>query len=103
MLAPVLSDKSIIHCRRPEKTARAFLGFRARLHQSRFRVERLMAGWKDYGNRPAEKDALVGKNFYSDCDVFQAVQVRYPLKYSPLYYDMLRSEHIPFDPQRKTS
>lgn len=71
---------------------------KARLLQSQFRKEILKANFQDYGNRLAVKDALEGKNFYSGCpNIFKEAKRRYPLKYTPLYYDMLRSEHIPFN------
>jgi len=71
---------------------------KARFHQSKFRVETLKADFKDYGNRLSEKDALEGKNFYLGFSgIFDEVKKRYPLNYTPLYYDMLRSEHIPFN------
>jgi len=71
---------------------------KARLHQSKFRAEILKAGFRDYGNRLAEKDAREGKNFYLGFNgLFDEVKRRYPLKYTPLYYDMLRSEHMPFN------
>lgn len=71
---------------------------KARLHQSLYRKNILKANYSDYGNRLAEKEALEGKNFYLGLNgIFEGVQKRYKLKYSPLYFDMLRSEHIPFN------
>lgn len=71
---------------------------KARLHQSKFRVDYLGADCKDYGNRLAKREALAGKNFYLGYTViFKEVKKRYHLKYSPLFYDMLRSEHAPFN------
>ena len=71
---------------------------RMRLHQSVFRAKRLNAGWKAYGNRLGRSAALAGKNFHSGYpDIFRNVCSRYPLKYVPLYYDMLRSQHIPWN------
>jgi len=71
---------------------------KARLHQSKFRAEILKADFRDYGNRLTEKGAREGNNFYLGFSgLFDEVKRRYPLKYSPLYYDMLRSEHIPFN------
>lgn len=70
---------------------------KARLHQSKYR-KYLHADFSGYGNRLAEKDALQGMNFYSGLEgLFEEVKKRYRLKYTPLYYDMLRSEHIPFN------
>jgi hypothetical protein len=72
---------------------------RARLHQSKFRVESLQADFKGYGNRLSVEDALRGRNFYLNFDgLFDEVTKRYPpLRYAPVYYDMLRSQHIPFN------
>lgn len=71
----------------------------ARLHQSRFRVEELgITESRDFGNQLIPEDANLGKNFYTDWPgLFDQVQARRDLKDSPLYYDMLRSEHIPFN------
>lgn len=74
----------------------------ARLHQSRFRVEQLHAGYHDYGNRLAEAAALQGCNFYGGLpEIYEAVKMERPLQSgapaAPLYYDMLRSEHIPYN------
>jgi len=71
----------------------------AREHQSKYRAEVLqLDDYNDYGNRLARKDAAAGKNFYTDFPgLFKEVKKRFPHKYSPLYYDMLRSEHIPFN------
>lgn len=72
---------------------------RARLHQSEYRVKALkLKGYNMYGNRLTEKAAGVGYNFYLDFDgLFTEVKKRFKYKYSPLFYDMLRSEHIPFN------
>ncbi len=74
----------------------------ARLHQSKFRARVLKAGCQDYGNRLAGSDALQGKNFYLGFpQIFEAVRRDHPLRpavrTSPLYFDMLRSEHIPYN------
>ncbi len=74
----------------------------ARLHQSRFRAQVLKADCQDYGNRLADSDALQGKNFYPGFpQIFEAVRRDHPLRptarASPLYLDMLRSEHIPYN------
>lgn len=70
---------------------------KARKHQSEYRLK-LEANYKDYGNRLDENGAKNGLNFYTEIsEIFEKVQERYPYKYSPLYYDMLRSEHIPFN------
>jgi hypothetical protein len=70
---------------------------KARLHQSKFRENFLKADCERYGNQLSENAALSGKNFYSGYDIFKLADSRFPAKYSPLYYDMLRSEHIPFN------
>ena len=71
----------------------------AREHQSKYRAEVLqLDDYNDYGNRLARKDAAAGKNFYTDFPgLLDEVRKKFPYKYSPLYYDMLRSEHIPFN------
>ena len=75
---------------------------KARLHQSRFRVNHLHADFQDKETKLSELDALAGKNFYLAWDgLFDEVTKRYSksgrIKYTPLLYDMLRSEHIPFN------
>ncbi len=71
---------------------------RARLHQSRFRVEELkVLNYNEYGNRLAPEDATAGKNFYPSSGVIEAVRDRYELADTALCRDMLRSEHIPFN------
>jgi hypothetical protein len=72
---------------------------RARLHQSRFRVESLgLPDFADYGSRLAKADALAGANFYQAWDgLFARVQSRYALGYKKLYWDMLASDNVPFN------
>jgi hypothetical protein len=72
---------------------------RARLHQSRFRLERLgLKDWRDYGNRLTKQDALASYNFYREWPgLCELVQSRFPLRDSALYSDMLRSQHMPFN------
>lgn len=71
---------------------------KARRHQSQYREEILKVGYQDYGNRLNRKAALEGNNFYLDCKgLLKEAMKRYPLDYSPLYFDMLRSEHIPLN------
>jgi hypothetical protein len=72
---------------------------RARLHQSRFRVESLgLPDFADYGSRLGKADALAGHNFYWPWEgLFAGVQARYTLGYKKVYWDMLGSDHIPFN------
>jgi len=70
---------------------------RARLHQSRFRAEILNLPSVDYGNYLNREDAESGYNFYSGLGIFDAVRKRFPNYNMPLYANMLRSEHIPFN------
>ena len=69
---------------------------KARLHQSRFRAEKLKLPCVYYGNILTPEDGIIGKNFYPDFDVFEAVKGYRPYN-KPLYSNMLRSEHIPFN------
>lgn len=72
---------------------------RARLHQSRFRVEQLgVHAYRDFGNRLVTADALAGGNFYTAWPgLLNAVTERYEARDTRLYWDMLRSEHMPFN------
>jgi hypothetical protein len=70
---------------------------RARLHQSKFRAETLNLDFDTYGNYLTKKDGEVGKNFYDGFEIFEAVKDRYDKYNKPLYSNMLRSEHIPFN------
>jgi hypothetical protein len=72
---------------------------RARLHQSRFRAEALgLSAYRNYGNRLGAADALAGRNFYPWPGMLQAVEQRFGrLGDAKLTFDMLRSEHIPFN------
>lgn len=71
---------------------------RARLHQSRYRADVLGVPCDKYGNFLQKADAWDrGLNFYDDFGVFEAVKKRYPKYSKPLYANMLRSEHIPFN------
>lgn len=69
---------------------------KARLHQSKYRAEVLKLPYEKYGNYLKQADAELGKNFYSDFNIFFAVKSyrRYGVS---LYSNMLRSEHIPFN------
>ena len=50
-----------------------------------------------YGNRLCTADALAGKNFYPWPGMLAAIERRYGLADTKLSFDMLRSEHIPFN------
>ncbi len=69
---------------------------KARLHQSRYRAEKLNLDCDNYGNYLIKEDGERGKNFYNDFEIFQAVK-NYRDYNKPLYSNMLRSEHIPFN------
>jgi hypothetical protein len=71
---------------------------RARLHQSKFRAVTLgLREYRGYGNRLCTADALAGKNFYPWPGMLAAIERRYRLADTKLTFDMLRSEHIPFN------
>lgn len=70
---------------------------RARRHQSKFRAETLNLDFDTYGNYLTSKDGKAGFNFYNDFEIFERVKERYPKYNKPLYSNMLRSEHIPFN------
>lgn len=69
---------------------------RARLHQSVFRATYLDLQFDTYGNYLTKKDGENGKNFYDDFGIFDAVK-KYRKYNKPLYSNLLRSEHIPFN------
>jgi hypothetical protein len=71
---------------------------KARLYQSRYRATVLDVPCDEYGNHLQRADAWdKGLNFYDDFGIFGAVKERYPKYSKPLYANMLRSEHIPFN------
>lgn len=73
---------------------------RARLHQSKFREEELKANYQDYGSRLAWDAASQGLNFYEGFpEIFEKVRSQFPIKTrpTPIYHNMLRSEHIPYN------
>lgn len=70
---------------------------RARYHQSWYRAEVLDLPHDGYGNYLQRGDAESGHNFYNGFGIFKAVKDRYPNYSKPLYSNMLRSEHIPFN------
>jgi hypothetical protein len=69
---------------------------RARLHQSIFRAKYLDLPFDTYGNYLNKDDGENGKNFYNGFGIFDAVK-RYRKYNKPLYSNLLRSEHIPFN------
>jgi hypothetical protein len=69
---------------------------RARLHQSKFRAEVLNLPCDTLGNYLTKGDGEIGKNFYHGFGIFEAVR-KYRKYNKPLYSNMLRSEHIPFN------
>src|SRR4030042_5004493 len=69
---------------------------RARLHQSKFRAEVLNLPYDSYGNYLSKEDGEIGNNFYKRFGIFEAVK-KYREYNKPLYSNMLRSEHIPFN------
>ena len=70
---------------------------RARLHQSVFRTKYLNLAFDTYGNYLTKEDGEKGKNFYDGFGIFEAVKIKYPKYNKPLYSNLLRSEHIPFN------
>jgi hypothetical protein len=69
---------------------------RARLHQSRFRANTLELPCDGFGNYLTREDAEKGLNFYNGFGIFEAVRA-YRNYNKPLYANMLRSKHIPFN------
>lgn len=69
----------------------------ARMHQSKFRSERLCRPFVRYGNFLTAEDAKAGWNFYPGFSVFDAARKRYPRFSEKVYGNMLRSEHIPLN------
>lgn len=69
---------------------------KARLHQSNYRANVLRLECDTYGNYLIKEDAKKGFNFYDGFNVFKAVE-EYRSYNKPLYANMLRSEHIPFN------
>lgn len=72
---------------------------KARAHQSAFRAERLgVPARGSHGSRLGTEAALAGMNFYREWPgLLELVQRQYGIKDTPLYYDMLRSQHVPFN------
>jgi len=57
----------------------------------------LVLPYNKFGNYLTQEDGENGKNFYDGFGIFDAVK-KYRKKYNkPLYSNMLRSEHIPFN------
>lgn len=70
---------------------------KARLHQSKFRHNVFHSQFDKYGSVLCEKAGSDGENFYNGFHVFDEVKKRYREFQKPLYCNMLRSEHIPFN------
>lgn len=73
-----------------------------RLHQSQYRSEVLKVWFDDDINVLNDEDGLKGLNFYDGFDILKSVEERYGDRYKggfrkPLYCNLLRSEHIPFN------
>jgi hypothetical protein len=69
---------------------------RARFHQSIFRAKYLDLPSDTYGNYLTKEDGEKGENFYDGFGIFDAVK-KYRKYNKPLYSNLLRSEHIPFN------
>jgi hypothetical protein len=69
---------------------------RARLHQSVFRAKYLDLPFDTYGNYLTKEDGERGKNFYDGFGIFDSIK-KYRKYTKPLYSNLLRSEHIPFN------
>jgi hypothetical protein len=69
----------------------------SRLHQSAYRASTLKVSYDTHGNVLQEADAAKGLNFYDKYEVFAAVKERRRKYAKPLYANLLRSEHIPFN------
>lgn len=71
---------------------------RCRDHQSKFRSNTLQVEFVQYVNILKDNDGyLKGLNFYPGFDILKSVKKRYPFFRKPLYCNLLRSEHIPFN------
>jgi hypothetical protein len=70
----------------------------AREHQEWFR-KKILGLHSGQGSMLAKKDAWEGRNFYHGYDVFEVLKKdpRFRRYRTPLYANMLRSEHIPFN------
>jgi hypothetical protein len=66
-------------------------------HQSKFRSDVLCVNFHDYVNVLNDEDGERGLNFYSGFNIFKSVKERYRYSRKPLYCNLLRSEHIPFN------
>ena len=70
----------------------------ARLHQSAYRANVLKVDFDKYGNRLTELASRALLNYYDGLGVREALRQRYPTYSKSRDADMLRSEHIPFNP-----
>jgi hypothetical protein len=82
--------------KRDDLTDRSGFLRRARLHQSRFRAEILNLPCGKFGNYLTKEDGEKGKIYFDGFGIFEAVKNYRPYN-EPLYSNMLRSEHIPFN------
>jgi len=77
------------------------LGFKkkSQLHQSKYRKTKIEVKCDKFEHILTEQYAKVGRNFYDGFDIFQEVENYHPKgNYTtPLFKNMLRSEHIPFN------
>ena len=80
------------------KTRKSFFN-QAKEHQQKFRESNLqLPAFDKYVTMLTDDDARRGKNFYTEWDgMMEAVMRRYKGFRKPLYKNMLRSEHIPFN------
>ena len=76
---------------------RASFKLRAMEHQIKYRTDILKTGYNRHKTWLTDDGIRNGLNFYNGFAVFDAVKIRYPGFKNRSYYDMLRSEHIPFN------
>ena len=70
----------------------------ARWHQSTFRLDHLgCTEWRSYGNRLGSADARQGRNFYPWPGILKRVDERFGMGDKKLTFDMLASDHLPFN------
>lgn len=68
-----------------------------RNHQSKYRSDVLQVWFDKDINVLLDEDGKRGLNFFKGFDIFNSVKERYPEFRKPLYCNLLRSEHIPFN------
>lgn len=69
---------------------------KARMHQSKYRAEKLEVPYDGHGNYLTKADGEKGLNFYDGFGIFDSVK-KYRKYNRQLYSNLLRSEHIPFN------